>query len=80
MQKYSIYKPKYKKLIDLKINLHYREKILKFQKKKWQKYKYQLLRLSNKKIQEIVTINFMISIRLIFLDFRTSFLIVTNKL
>ena len=49
MQKYSIYKPRYKKLIDLKINLHYREKILKFQKKKWQKYKSQLLRLNTKK-------------------------------
>lgn len=49
MQKYSPYKPKFKKLLDLKINLHYRKKILKFQKKKWQKYKSQLLRLNTKK-------------------------------
>ena len=37
MQKYSIYKPRYKKLIDLKINLHYREKILKISEKKMAK-------------------------------------------
>ena len=48
MLKHSFYRPRYKKLLNIKINPSLKKKIIKFKKKKWQKYKSQLSRLNIK--------------------------------